>query len=68
MFAPEYHIGALTDKDVTERRMSTVGRAGQHHEIAMYYSGKQYGVTVKGKERILDSLRLSKRYMEQFVI
>ncbi len=35
--------------------MSAVGRAGQHHEITVYFSGEQYSVTVKGKERILDS-------------
>ena len=55
VFAPEYHIGALTDENITEGRMSAVGRAGQHHEIAVYFSGEQYGVTVKRKERILDS-------------
>ena len=55
VFAPKYHIGALTDENITEGRMSTVGRTGQHHEITVYFSGEQYGVTVKGEERILDS-------------
>ena len=57
VFAPVYHIRALTDKDISERCMSAVGRTGQHHEIAVYFSGEQYGVTVKGKERILDSYK-----------
>ena len=57
VFAPEYHIGALTDKDVSERSVSTVGRTGQHHEITVYFSGEQYRITVERQERIFNSYK-----------
>ena len=57
VFAPVYHIRALADENITERRMSAVGRAGQHHEIAVYFSGKEYCITVERQERIFNSYK-----------
>lgn len=55
VLAPVGQIRALAHKNITERRMSAVGRAGQQHEIAVNLAREKYRVAVERKERILNS-------------
>ena len=52
---PEFHIGALGEENIAERRMTGVGRAGQQCVVAADLAREQHRVAVEGNERVFDA-------------
>ncbi|MNC40410.1 hypothetical protein D3C75_891180 [compost metagenome] len=55
VFAPVHEIRAFTQEHIAKRCMSAVTRTGQHHEIAIDFSGEQHTVAVERQERIFQT-------------
>ena len=58
VLAPVHHVGTLAQEDIAERGMAAVGRAGQHHEIAVNLAGEQHCIPVKGNKGVLQPYKL----------
>ena len=52
VLSPKLHIGRLAQPDVSERRMSTVGRTAEHHVVAVDLFGEENTIAVEGQESI----------------
>ena len=50
--APEFHIRALADEHVSERRVAGVTGPGEHHIQPVDFPGEQYAVAVIGQEGV----------------
>ena len=50
---PKLHVGRLAIEDVAKRRVSRVGRAGEHRKATVDLSGEEHAVAVVGQEGVL---------------
>lgn len=52
--SPEFEVLALGEEDVAKSRVTVVAGAGEHNVVSAYFSRKEYGIAVVGKERIFE--------------
>ena len=58
--APEFHILALADENIPERRMPVVAGPAEHHIHAIDLPGEKHAVSVKRKEGVFKLYKLLK--------